>query len=323
MPAVITHDMFGRDIYGEMHGLIGDGRQECDAFLLGNQGPDVFFFSALNPLLSSTWGLGTRMHLDDPAKMLSTMRDAVNALVPEARPVGVAYMLGLVCHYILDSSLHPFIYAQQNAICEAGIDGLDHHDDHEVHAEIESELDVLTLTQKLGCTVDEFNPSKQTLKGDDDTLAIISFVYKRAVRAMYELDIPKNAFSQSVKAYRSALGALYSPKGIKRAAWGRAERLFRRHSFLKAMSHRNQLLDDSPFANTNNAPWIDPITLQSRKESYWQLYCAAQAKAADILPRFGSISTSQLDKITQNLNFNGYPTKPTILEIRDCEQDLP
>ena len=43
MPAIITHDFFGRDVYDNLFKTIGGSRDEADAFLLGNQGPDPLF----------------------------------------------------------------------------------------------------------------------------------------------------------------------------------------------------------------------------------------------------------------------------------------
>ena len=44
MPAIITHRLFGERAQKELpEGLI-DGEEQLLAFLLGNQGPDPFFF---------------------------------------------------------------------------------------------------------------------------------------------------------------------------------------------------------------------------------------------------------------------------------------
>ena len=47
MPALITHDFFGRDVYDRLYTFIGGSRDEADAFLLGNQGPDPLFYPVL------------------------------------------------------------------------------------------------------------------------------------------------------------------------------------------------------------------------------------------------------------------------------------
>ena len=48
MPAIITHDFFGRDVYDALFQTIGGSRDEADAFLLGNQGPDPLFYAAVS-----------------------------------------------------------------------------------------------------------------------------------------------------------------------------------------------------------------------------------------------------------------------------------
>ena len=49
MPAIITHDLFGKDVYGKTFDTIGGSRDAAEAFLLGNQGPDPLFFVAPDP----------------------------------------------------------------------------------------------------------------------------------------------------------------------------------------------------------------------------------------------------------------------------------
>ena len=39
MPAILTHDFFGRDVYDELFDTIGGTKDEFDSFLLGCQGP--------------------------------------------------------------------------------------------------------------------------------------------------------------------------------------------------------------------------------------------------------------------------------------------
>ena len=45
MPSIITHDTFGQDIDRDLFTSIGGSRDEAEAFLLGNQGPDPLFYS--------------------------------------------------------------------------------------------------------------------------------------------------------------------------------------------------------------------------------------------------------------------------------------
>lgn len=318
MPAVITHDQFGREVYDSLHALVGDSRDEFDAFLLGNQGPDVFFFGQARPSLLRTWGIGTAMHKADPAMLLAAYRDAVAAMDPCTRSTCRAYVLGMACHYALDSTAHPFVYAQQKALCGAGVEGLDERDGHEVHAEIESELDVLVLSIKAKATIEEFDPSARTLRGSLATLRQVSLLSRRAVFDATGRSIPDDAFEKSVRAYRSALRAMHSPLGVKRELLGRAEELFRRHSFVRAMSHRNGLLFESDFDNRENAEWTDPWTGEARTESFWQLYDKALGKAKDMVARLWTMSHRDLEDATDGLDFDGAPVVARIVKVEEA-----
>ena len=70
MPALITHDFFGRDVYDRLYTFIGGSRDEAEAFLLGNQGPDPLFYRLLGPQLHEHNRLGNVMHGEKPSELL-------------------------------------------------------------------------------------------------------------------------------------------------------------------------------------------------------------------------------------------------------------
>ena len=70
------------------------------------------------------FGLGSAMHHDAPSKLIAALKESLQVLEEHELPVGRAYALGFLCHYSLDRAMHPLVYCQQYAICDAGIDGL-------------------------------------------------------------------------------------------------------------------------------------------------------------------------------------------------------
>ena len=62
MPAIITHDLFGKDVYGKTFDTIGGSRDAAEAFLLGNQGPDPLFFVAPDPRYRRVGKLASTLH---------------------------------------------------------------------------------------------------------------------------------------------------------------------------------------------------------------------------------------------------------------------
>lgn len=313
MPAVITHYLFGRKVYEATDSDIFPTRDEFEAFMLGNQGPDVLFFSP-TPLGSSPLsGLGTLMHKADAAELLTCMKSAALMLPDNIRSIGESYVRGLYCHFLLDSGMHPFIYAQQNAIVNAGIEGLSAEDGHEVHAEIEAELDVLMLSQIDKTTIASFDPIL-ALEATPQTVHVISLMYKYVSQCLFSRNIPQNAYAQGIDGYRLTLMALRSPKGIKRGLLGLAERLFRRHSIARAMSHRNQLLEESVFDNHEHLTWVHPGTDEVRTDGFWDIYHHAQARARTEMPLMMEDSFDMTAAI-RGVDFDGNPTRPLIVSV--------
>ena len=163
MPAIITHDFFGRDVYDCLFQTIGGSRDEADAFLLGNQGPDPLFYAVASLRITQYHKLGNTMHSSKPAELLAAFKESLDVLDEEEQAVGRAYALGFLCHYALDSTMHPLVYCNEYALCDAGEPGLTRDDGSEVHGVIESEFDEMVLFAKRGDTIATFNPSREIL----------------------------------------------------------------------------------------------------------------------------------------------------------------
>lgn len=319
MPAIIAHDTFGREVYDRHYPLIGGSRDEADAFLLGNQGPDPLFFAVLSPSLHAHSRLGSTMHSQKPADLLAALKQSLTVLEDGERAVGRAYALGFLCHHVLDSTLHPFVYFHEHSLCDAGEPGLSRADGHEVHGIIESELDELVLFTKRGTTVAAFNPATDILKANDRVLDAISKMHAFAALTVYGRFVPADLFARSVRNYRLAQAAFHSPTGAKRALAGRIERLVRPHSFFQAMSHRPVELTESVFDNRDRRAWENPFTGEVRTESFWDLYDKARSCACAAIPTFDrpGFNVEAARAITHDLDFSGRPTTAVVLSVED------
>ena len=309
MPALITHDFFGRDMSERNLRIAGPTRDEMDAFLLGNQGPDPLFYLAAVPFLSKYAQLGVACHAERTPELLMAFKSAVRALGPQDQKIGRAYFHGFLCHFALDSTMHPFVYAQQYALCDAGVDGLAREDGREVHAVIESSFDELVLYVKADETVATFQPWARILLASNEVLAAVSSLYVRVAKEMWDTDIPADLFSRAVKSYRRVQRLLYSPYGGKRAAFSRVERIARRHSFLGAMSHRAVEETTSPFDNHAHRVWKDPETGVASTTGFWELHQLAQTSAARLIQAFDrdELSLEEACALTGDVNFSGVP----------------
>lgn len=317
MPAIITHEFFGRDVYDKLFQLIGGSKDEADAFLLGNQGPDPLFYSVVSPRLAAHRALGAAMHDEQTSQLIFALKQAIYKLPTAHRHIGRAYALGFLCHYTLDSTMHPFVFAQQYQLCDAGVEGLTRNDGSEVHALIESELDELVLFKKTQQTIEDFNPSANILHASNHVLNVISSMYDEIAWSAYGEALPPHMFATCVRNFRLVQRAFYSPSGIKRALLGNLEELVRPYSFFRAMSHRSINRESSIFDNQNRSTWTCPFTGETSAASFWDLYQLALSRAQQNIvefdmPHFDEESSREL---TGELNFSGKPVAAFITSV--------
>ena len=166
MPALITHHLFGEESIDRLPQGVITSDEERIAFILGNQGPDPFFFHMLTPRVSDCTSLAQVMHRSRMSRQFSCLRDGVSHLQPRDANLGRAFALGLLSHYVLDRNAHPFVYEQQFGIVES--DPELEASGSQVHAVLESDLDVLMLQLKRdGATVEDYPPAGEIVTTDN------------------------------------------------------------------------------------------------------------------------------------------------------------
>ncbi|MDO4345241.1 MAG: zinc dependent phospholipase C family protein [Eubacteriales bacterium] len=106
MPTTYAHDMFGKMVYHKLEEDIQEliSRNKMQ-YIIGLHGPDILFYT--RPFHKNRVnGLGYRLHQEDAAGFFERGRK----LYCQTRNEGIlAYLLGFICHFMLDSTCHPYI----------------------------------------------------------------------------------------------------------------------------------------------------------------------------------------------------------------------
>lgn len=230
-------------------------------------------------------------------------------------PIGRAYALGFICHYTLDSSMHPLVFFNEYQVCDAGVEDLSRKNGNEVHGVIESEFDELVLFAKREETVATYVPTENILHATDYVLQVISKMYAYLATTVYGLFVPPTMFATTVKDFRAAQNLFHSSTGKKRTFISNLEERFRRYSFFRSMSHRAIELTESKFANHEHRVWENPFTGDMSTDSFWDIYHKALAVAKDNIAAFldPAFDLDAATKLTGNLDFSGEPTVATLV----------
>jgi hypothetical protein len=245
------------------------------------------------------------MHHEKADEALEAFRRLAISMPEPERSLLLAYLFGFVCHFTLDSIMHPFVYAQQYALCDAGVEGLDRRDGSIVHGQIEADLDMMLLCQQRGEGIRGHDYTREILRVDEDTLWLLDAAYEALAHEVYATDLPAGAFSQGVRDMRLTIAFLYSPRGIKRRLIGATERLFRRHSFAQAMSPRNNVGTTCDFDNHEQGVWRNPFTDEVSRASFDELYAQALDAALENIAVL--LDGKPAATVTRGLDFEGAP----------------
>lgn len=130
MPAVYAHNRFGNLVRKRLGGQTREIVEQYPAlYQLGLQGPDFLFF--YKPLKKNPVNqLGYRIHEEKASVFMER-----GVRIIKSRGIHspeYAYLLGFICHFILDSRCHPYV-SEEMALTGYG------------HIEIESEFEKLLL----------------------------------------------------------------------------------------------------------------------------------------------------------------------------------
>jgi hypothetical protein len=153
VPSQILHALFGEDLIAALETtlhcrLVEDGCH--DAFVLGCQGPDIFYHNRMTRPVGLEYG--TLLHRRGYGSFVAALFELL--ALQHAAPTGrlAAYVWGFATHAFLDRSCHPYIVYKT-----AKTNGEGRARQGNIHAFFERILDVLMLEALRGTPVASWN----------------------------------------------------------------------------------------------------------------------------------------------------------------------
>lgn len=257
MPAALTHYLFATQN--------AEGVKDKEAFLLGTQGPDPFFFYGMvpwrkkeNPLAIRNYG--EEVHHSDFSAIYARMIDYANLKEGEEKDALISYLEGIWAHYCLDRVCHPYIFYRSGFDENGELKG---HFGY-AHKVFEALLDA-TLAKENGLP----SASRAMKIGKEKA---------KAISAMWEAGSPEllkaDTFYESWRDYRTIESFLQSKTGYKRILWKRLGK----ENVLYAFSYPVFLKKKEPLdvLNLKKQIWKNPVTGISSSLSVPEMFAEAK-----------------------------------------------
>lgn len=216
MPAFVTHELAGQKLLARLS--LRERRTVSRApwaYFWGLQGPDLLFFRDAVRGKSPLPQMGAFLHHQDPGALLGAMAAYAAGQPDEEREMLLAYCLGFVGHYVMDTQLHPYVYAQQERISQriprAWRGG--------VHFRVESEMDTAYYKRCTGRPIGDYAPPAR-LWGTRSQRKVIAGLYEFLLREIYGFEVEPGQVLACFADTRRVMGLTLCPwEGVQKAAW--------------------------------------------------------------------------------------------------------
>lgn len=303
MPSILTHYGFNKEIYNTQYPYLNNNE---DAYLLGAQGPDPFFFYGLVPFLSSkngkvTRGYGSKLHKLDPKDVFEFFFEYANK--SKEKDVLYSYILGAGLHYVLDRKVHPYVFYKTGFSDDKKMKRIYFVD----HTLFETNMDVLLMNDRY--REYKLRPSK-SIETDKNKVLNISEMYEKLSKEVVREDLITN--KSFYNAYRHMITiekCLYSPHSVKKKIVG----VILKNTPLNTMMHPKIVKDDEKidYLNLKKNEWNDPATGVSFNKSIYDLIEEAKIDASEwvnIVNKAyeGNGVSEDLEKFTKKYIYDGY-----------------
>jgi hypothetical protein len=304
MPALITHHLFGERSAALLPEGVITGEEELLAFLLGNQGPDPFFFRTTSPSTAgASRSLAKNMHHENMTEAFNALREGVSHLPKQDAGIGRAFALGMLSHYALDRSAHPLIYAQQYALVEA--DPSLEESASGVHAVIESDIDTWMLWCLRHATVHDCPPVGE-LAHTDRICRVAGALTSQVAWAAFGIRMGVTEYAGALADMELCYRTIEPHGSLKNRAIGDAERLARPYSQLVSLSHRVSTSDECWEANLEHKMWKHPFAPETSNDSFMDRFDAALEGWPALAEAF-THGGDELRAAVAGLNYSGVP----------------
>ncbi|RCX10340.1 zinc dependent phospholipase C [Anaerobacterium chartisolvens] len=189
MPSTYAHYTFGKKVLSQLpHDIQNIAAQHETAYHIGLHGPDILFY--YSPLIKNPVNrTGHRIH-KEPASFF--LEHAAKTIRKSGDEKSLVYILGFICHFVLDSRCHPYIEEVIKATTLS-------------HSKIETEFD-RSLMLKAGLDPLKFNPGENIVP--DRSLAT-------HIENLY-VNITREQIYKSIVSMRRYIALLAYPQNIVR-----------------------------------------------------------------------------------------------------------
>ncbi len=283
MPNIITHVLFARELEDKLNNEAKQKIQHNQAlYEIACNGPDFLYFHGVTPTnlkkKSKVRTLGKYCHRKE---VNAFFKSCINVIRQEKDEVvkadEISYMLGLLSHWALDATTHPYIFYRTGS--GNAVSTFRHH-------KIESILDAILLKVKEDKTIKDFK-AYEICQVDIHDVKAIARLYVKGAQRVYDLEIKPHQILEALNDWEVVQKALYDQNGTKLKSFRKIEEVLNLNGLISAMIIPDSPDDPCDVCNLLHKEWKHPCDAnQISTSSFFDLYNQALTEAKEAINLF-------------------------------------
>lgn len=287
MPDIITHILFAEDMLKRVEKW-SDSKWKKDIlnrkelFILGCQGPDIFFYNDFLPWIRNKRGpkIGTLMHLEKTGDFFIEGVKYIKENKTKDNEALFTYLSGFMCHFALDKITHPYIFYFTGEYDKARPETVQYKG---YHKKLELIIDTILLKEKKGLKSCKYNIYKKIDAGKTLPKSVNEF-YDYAFEKIYKLRVDEGLANNSYKDIKKVFKLIYDPVGIKKGTLHTLDVLTNDKLKYSNLTHPRKIDDEVDYMNKNHNKWVHPCDEKDiYEDSFYDLYEKAYKEGENMI----------------------------------------
>lgn len=283
MPDLISHLLCGEKVLDELEDSIRNNIV-CyrKIFNLGTQGPDIFYYSRVWPWMKNNGSckIANTMHSKNTGGFFIESFKYLKSMDKTSKEYKqlFSYLCGFICHYILDSTTHPYIFYFSTS--KSGRKRFSNY-----HKKMEVIIDVLLLDMLKKENAYLIKISDMIEISEDSINSLTSF-YKSVLKSVYAIDVSEEAVQYAFKDITRVMRFMYDTKGIKRGFVKSVETLLGKKGMYSSAIYPKKVGDNKDYLNLNHIEWVHPCnSTKVYTDSFVDLFNRAISKSSNLISK--------------------------------------
>ena len=269
---------------------------------IGAQGPDPLYYNVSKKVREEYKYYADRMH-DTNTRLL--FKNMVSYVKGHLNTETYSFLVGFICHYALDVSIHPYVYYNTG---EYRKDDPETHQYKGLHLKFERSIDAVIIQKDFGIPSRKFKLYKEYLP-KVDVPEVVCNVMEYTLKNTYGKDNGGNMYKIAIKKmHKNARNVITDRFGIKKAISKFLDLFGKNDIFLQDLSFFNHVEKKYDFLNEKKNTWYHPVTNTPSNESVDDLFEKARVFALNLIKQVDDYlhdkNKVNLEDVFTNLSFN-------------------